>query len=154
MTVTEINTSTFLSDTVIFIRDELRDNITDPIVASRVGNEQFVMTSYPQRDVKYPIITVQNTDISTPVRMGMQSELHFTSLPLEIRVWARNTKEKDLLTQDVINQLRGIELDNDGTVNASLFGFEVLSAVNVDEPGEGGVRSKVIAVQYKIILGA
>ena len=152
MTVTSVNTDTFIGDTVILIRDDLRDNITDPISGSRASNERFVMTSFPQRNVRYPIITVQNTNVVGPIRLGMQSELHFVSLPLEIRVWARNVKERDTVGQDVINRLR----DNDigGTVDANLHDFTITSAVNIDDPGEEGIKSKVITVQYKFVLGA
>ena len=52
--------STFLADTLLFIRNFLDSNITDPISGSRAGRDRFVMTSYPQRDVKYPIITVKH----------------------------------------------------------------------------------------------
>ena len=155
MTVTSVATNTFLSDSTIFIRDELRDNVTDPIAAARAANEKFVMTAYPQRNVTYPIITVQNTDTSVLTGLGMQSELHWINIQLEVRIWARNVKERDQLTQEVINQLRDFELDNDGTVNAGIFGFDFTSAVNIDESiGDASIRSKVIEFQYKFVLGA
>ena len=152
MTVTSVSTNTFLSDTTILIRVDLRTNITDPISAKRDSSEKFVLTAYPQRGVKYPVITVQNTNITTPTRLGMQSELHWTPLTLEIRIWARNVKEREELTQQVINRLRDNQIG--GTITANLYGFEITSAVNVDEPGDAGIHSKVIEVEYKFILGA
>lgn len=153
MTVTSVNTSTFIADTTILIRDALLNNITDPISGTRASNERFVMTSYPQRPVKYPIITVKNTNIDMPKRLGMQSEIHYTALPMEIRIWARNEVEKDELTQNTINYLRDLEYSASGTVVANLLGFKVTSAVNVDEPGDAGIKSKVIGAQYNFILG-
>jgi len=84
----------------------------------------------------------------------MQSELHFITLSLEVRIWARNVVEREEIAQETINQLRSIELDSDGTVNASIFGFEVTSATNVDEnAGNASIRSRVLGIQYKFVLG-
>jgi hypothetical protein len=152
MAISTINTVTFISDTVIQLRDTLSSNITDPISSSRSAGEKFVMTGYPQRLVKYPIVTVQNTNIDSQ-KLGMQSELLMVRIPIEIRVWARNQKEKDFLTQEVMNHLRGIEFDSDGTVKASLIDFGITSAVNVDEDGQNTPKSRVITVEYKYILG-
>lgn len=152
MTVTTITTTNFLSDVTLLIRDDLRTNITDPISGTRGTNQKFVMTSYPERTATYPIITVQNINIVAPARLGMQSEIHQALLPLEIRAWARNVKERDTLTQLIINRLR------DNTINkfnpANLYDFNIKSAVNVDEPGDAGIHSKVITVEFKFLLGS
>lgn len=154
MTITSVSTATFIADTTILIRDDLRDNITDPISTERTGNEQFVMTSYPERNVKYPIISVMLLSVTDPSRLGMQSEIQIVTLPLEIRVWARNFKEKDELSQEVIERLRSNQLDTGGTIEANLHDFIVTSAVSVDESGEGKPKSRVINVEYLFILGA
>jgi hypothetical protein len=153
MAVTTINTDTFISDTVLMIRDELLNNITDPISATRPAGEKFVMTSYPQRTVTYPIITIQNTNISGIGRMGLSSEIHMVELPVEVRIWAKNVAQRDTLAQQVINQLRDFELDADGSVNGNLWNYSIESAVNVDDDGDAGVKSKVVGVRYKFILG-
>lgn len=153
MTVTTINTSTFISDITIFIRNELVSNLSDPL-GTRATGEKFVMTSYPERDVKYPIITLQTINVQEIRKLGMQTEMHYVEIPLEIRVWARNVKERDYLSQAVINQLRSFEHDSDGTVQARLTDFRIENAVNVDEAGIGGIKSRVIQVRYKFILGA
>ena len=77
-------TSTFLQDSVKFIRNNLDDNLTDPISASRSGRERFVMTSYPKRNVKYPIITVKNNGPADVQRLGMRSNMHWITVPIEI----------------------------------------------------------------------
>ena len=154
MTVTSVNTTTFLSDITIFLRDDLLTNITDPISASRPTNHKFVMTSYPQRGATYPLITIRNTNVSDIKRLGMQSELHWINIPMEVRVWARNVKEKDELSQQVINRLRDFELNTSGTVDAGAHDFRILSAVNVDEDGDGGVHSRIIEISYNFVLGA
>jgi len=151
--VTSITTATFIRDATIFLRDELL-NITDPVSGSRAGNEKFVMTSYPKRDVRYPIITIKNTALSFPVAAGQQSEIHIADVSFEVRVWARNEYEKDGLTQNVLNQLRGFQYDGDGSIQAGLFDFQLLSLVNVDEDGEQAVKSKVMEVGYRFVLGS
>lgn len=152
MTITSVATATFMTDTTCLLRDHLLTNITDPISAQRASDEKFVMTSYPERPVKYPLITVKLEDAPGSERLGAQSTLHLQNLPLEIRIWARNYKEKDELAQQVINQLRNADLTT--MVVGGLLNFEVLSAVNVDEGGQAGVRSRVIKVNYQFILGA
>ena len=151
MTITSISSSTFVADTINFIRDKLILNITDPISGSRAGNEKFVMTSYPQRPVKYPIITVVDSGITQPIRLGMQSEGTAINFPLEVRIWARNVKERDEIFDLVYTYLRTNQFSGDDITGANLHDFKLNSLVNVDEPGEAGIKSKVMEVQYLFI---
>lgn len=144
-----INSDTFISDIVLFIRDKLRTDIADPLV-SRVG--KFVMTSYPKRVVQYPIITVKSTGIDT-VKLGMQSELTWTTVNLEIRVWGKNAKQADTLTSNVINSLRTAQFGTNSTTDEEMFGFNLLSAVPVvEELNDTTIHSKVMTFTYKNIL--
>lgn len=155
MTINSVNSQTFLSDTIIYIRDDLRDNIVDPISATRPSNENFVMTSFPQRSVTYPIITIRDINTEDIRRLGIGSELHLIRIPLEIRIWARNIKEKDELFQVVVNRLRSTQLSGASSKRAAnLHDFKLLSATNVDESGDGATKSKVIQIEYVFILGA
>ena len=154
-----VTTSAFLQETVLFIRDDLDSNVTDPISASRTSRERFVMTSYPLRETKYPIITVKLTGASDVKRLGIGSELHHIKIPVEIRIWARNEKERDSLTQEVYNRFRTNQFSGAGTSsNENLFDFEVVSSVSIDEDqdsiaGESLIKSQILAVEYKFILG-
>ena len=147
-----VATATFLTDTVLFIRDDLITNITDPITHG--NDEKFVMTSYPQRNVKYPIITIKDIDTSEVIKMGMQSELKYIQVSLEIRIWARNVVERDKLAQQVLNRLRANEFGSGSSTAFELHDFTIFSAVNIDEPGDAGIHSKVIEVGFKIIFGS
>ncbi len=151
MTITSIQSSTFVADTVNYIRDKLNTNITDPITSVRAGNEKFVLTSYPQRPVKYPIITIVDSGISQPLRLGMQSDGTAITLPLEIRIWGRNVKERDELFDAVYDYLRTNQFSGDDITGANLHDFKLNSVVNVDELGEAGIKSKVVEVQYLFI---
>ena len=149
MTITSIASATFVADTINFIRDKLASNITDPISSSRVGNEKFIMTSYPKRPVKYPLITIVDSGVSQPVRLGMQSEGTVITIPLEIRIWARDVKERDELFDTVYNWLRTNQFGgSDATTDANLHDFKLNSAVNVSEEK---IMSKVMTVEYIFI---
>ena len=155
MTVTEINTSTFLSDLIIFIRDDLLSNITDPISASRMAGRdfKFVQTSYPTRGTQYPLITVVDNN-SVMSRLGMRSTQMAVNVKIEIRVWARKIPEKDELAQSIVNRLRGQQFTGaDYSDTVGFHDLDIISMVNVDEPGEEGIKSKVITIGGLIIIG-
>lgn len=144
-----ITTSAFLSDTTLFIRDALVTGVTDPISSSR-GGDKFVMSSYPKRNTKYPIITVL-ANAGKPTRLGLRSEEMAMPIDFEIRVWARDMKEKDNLTQNVINTLRDLQTTaSTGTIVNELFGLEFNPTTDVDEI-EGDASG--IAIKSKIITG-
>ena len=74
MAVTNINSATFLSDTIILIRNKIKDNIADPLSGARPASERFVYTSYPKNAVTYPVITITDRGIIQPQKLGMASE--------------------------------------------------------------------------------
>jgi hypothetical protein len=152
MTVTSVSGATFLADTSILLRDKLLNNITDPIASLRIGNERFVMTEYPSRAVKYPIITIVDRGVSQPQGLGMGSEGTVINITMEIRIWARNVKERDQLFDDVYNYLKNNQLDsNTGLVASNLNDFKLVSAININEPGEEGIKSKVLELNFMFI---
>ncbi|MHA1304875.1 MAG: hypothetical protein ACTSPI_14350 [Candidatus Heimdallarchaeaceae archaeon] len=148
MAIEEINSSTFTADIVNFIRSKLNDNIIDPL-GSRASNERFVMTSYPQRPVRYPIITVTDLGIKQESRLGMQSESTLMRLGVEIRVWARNIKERDEMFDEVYTWLRTNQFGgSDATVDANIHDFSMTSVTNVSEPD---VKSKIMECSYLFV---
>tara|TARA_Y100000310_G_scaffold118526_1_gene117412 strand:+ start:266 stop:724 length:459 start_codon:yes stop_codon:yes gene_type:complete len=152
MTVTTVTSSKFISDPTILVRDFLRDNVTDPISSTRQTTSKFVMTSYPQRPVQYPIITILSTDFSS-TNLGMRSTNQQMSITLEIRVWGRNEKEKDEIAQEVHDELRGNQFQTTGPSEANnLHNFDLVSSVNVDEDGQRGIKSKVMTYKWFAIL--
>lgn len=153
MAITTVSSSTFLADTIILIRDKLRTNITDPISSKRPTGQKFLHTSYPKRTVTYPIITVTDRGIIQPQRLGMASEGTILTMDIEIRIWSKAVKERDELTQEVYEYLRTNQLDtNTGLSDSGLHDFSLSSAVNVDEEGEAGIRSKVCEYRFLVII--
>lgn len=150
-----VSTSTFIKDAILVIRTLLRTNVTDPISSSRSAKSKFVHTSYPQSNVQYPHITIRSEGVPAVNKMGMRSELRWTQLPIEIRIWAKNEEQRDSLTQDVINVLRSNEFGSGSTSDTEeLHDFTILSSTPVDETGKEGVKSMVVRAQYMFVLGS
>jgi len=149
--VTSVTTNNFISETTLFLRDDLLSNVTDPISAKRPSTSKWVATDYPHRDSVYPCITVKVSNAVSTGRMGAQSTLHWTTLDAEIRVWARTVKERDVISQDIINRLRTVDISL--YVLGKLYGFEFTNVSNNDVDGIEGGRNKIINVQYKFVLG-
>lgn len=147
-----INGSTFNSQTTLFLRSVLASGVTDPISGQRSGSEAFVMTSYPERNVRYPIITIKSNGPKDILRGGMQSTDMYMNLPFEIRIWARNQREKDTLAEQCYSFLRLNQFSGAySTINMQLFGFMCTSMVDVDETDKPGIKSKILTVEYKLV---
>lgn len=139
--------ATALHDTIIFIRDLISTNVSDPISASRSGNERFVMTAFPERDVKYPIITVQDSGI-TDVSLGMQTEQSAIATNIQIDIWAKDTRTRDTLYDSVYDTLRTNQIGAGGTREETLFDFRLINVNNLDEDGKEGIHRKMMEIQY------
>jgi len=151
MTVTTVTPSTYLADTIIMIRDDLLANITDPLVSTRPSTEKFVVTKYPQRGVTYPVVTIDDIGLTEFKRSGMQSLISVFRQGVEIRVWATNVKQRDELSQQIMNRLR-LQMQTFSTTNR-LHGFRVDGMTNVPmEPGDAAIRSKIINISFMEIM--
>jgi len=149
--VSTVTGSAFITDTVLYLREFLRSNITDPLGRAGAGSD-FVFSSYPKENVTYPIITVKDKNFGPSVRLGMRTEQQLLPAPFEIRVWGKNVKQRDNLSQDIYYKLRtGQYGTGSESVNVDLHDFALNSMVNVDEDGEEGIKSKVIEIQYIFI---
>jgi len=144
-----VESSTFIRDVLFYIKDTLTTKITDPISGKRGNSSKFVMTSYPQREVKYPLITVKLMNYDA-TRAGMQTTAMDVTVNIEVRVWTKQEKQKDELFNDVYVELRDIQFTaTTGSVAKNLHDFAMLSATEVDEEGAGGIKSRVGQFQYK-----
>jgi hypothetical protein len=110
------------------------------------------MTSYPQRTVKYPIITVTLSNSSLVQRLGMRSEGFWTEMEVEIRVWATNMKQRDELSSLVANRIRLNQFGTGSSTDFGLHDVDITSTVPVTEPGDAGIKSLVYTVTFKAIL--
>lgn len=143
-----VSSATFISDIVLFLKNYLKDNISDPLARDK----GFVMTSYPKRETNYPLITIRATNISSR-KLGMRSNISFCSFDVEVRIWARDSKESDTITQEVIDSLRQAQYATSGTNEFELFDFKLGSTNSiVEENNEATIHSKVCTYNYKVVL--
>jgi hypothetical protein len=69
-------------------------------------------------------------------------------MTVEIRVWARNQKEKDTIYTAILDRLANIQFTAAGSEANDLHDFNILSSTEIDEPGDGGVKSRVMQIKY------
>lgn len=149
--VSAVNGSRIVSDSTLLIRDLIASGVTDPI--SRTGNQRFVLTSYPERDVRYPIITVLGKSLSES--QGWHTEAQALELGFEVRTWGRTQEEMDKVSDSVYDALRTSQQGTSpvsGTETYNLFNFRKVSDVPVIEEGKGGIHSKVQTYQYNFFV--
>jgi len=144
-----VNTGSLIHDTSLLLRDNILNNVTDPISGTRPSNSKFVLTSEPDRPTAYPLITldiVPTADISR----GIASALRFTNLEAAISVWSLNTKERDQLSDDVYNTLATIQdATPSGTRDNNLTELVLLSTNKISEPaGKQTLHRKILTVGY------
>jgi len=137
-----------LRDLLYFLKTDISSNVTDPIIGTRGSGSAFVMTSYPQREVKYPLITIKITNLDAK-RSGMQITALDISMNVEIRIWARNEKEKDTIYNQVMDRLANIQFTASGSEANDFHDFNILSSTEVDEPGDIGIKSRILQARYK-----
>lgn len=139
---------TLISDILQFLKEYLSTNIDDPISSKRGKSSRFIMTSFPEREVKYPLITLQNTNIEE-IRAGMQTTAMDINLTIELRVWSLSVAQADKLTQEILHTLANCQFLVDGNIDNDFHNFSVGSAVRVDEPGRAGLKSRIIQLNYQ-----
>ena len=140
---------TLYRDILFFLKDQLDTNITDPISATRGSNSKFVMTSFPERQVKYPLITLQITN-DERTRAGMQSTNTDVTLSIEIRIWSKSVAQVDQLTQNISDHLADIQFNTStGSIANDFHDFTIGSTIPVFEVGEGATKSRIIQLNYR-----
>lgn len=141
------NRKTLFRDILFFLKDQLSTNIVDPIT-NRGTSSKFIMTSYPEREVKYPLITLEITNIEES-RAGMQTTAMDIGLSLEIRIWSKSVAQSDKLSQEILDLLANIQFQaSSGSIANDFHDFNVGSVVRVDEPGKGATKSRIIQLNY------
>ena len=141
-----------LRDVIFYIKDFLDGQITDPLSSTRPAQEKFIMTSYPQRPVRAPFITIKDINSFDSETLGLQSEAmrHYTDI--EIRIWARNVQERDEMADSIYQLLKDNQIGTSGTSQAAdLHDFKLLSMINIDDPNPPGIKSKILTLRFMFI---
>ena len=61
----------------------------------------------------------------------------------------QGNQEKDDLFTQVLNRLRVIQFITNGSVQNDFHNFNVISGIEIDEPGEQGIKSRVLQMKYE-----
>jgi len=142
-------TTNIIRDSIYFVKNYLSGQITDPLSGNR-GGESFILTSYPQKPVRYPVITIKDITSESMQPLGFQSQSFAHYITIEIRIWARSIAERDTITDQVYNKITNNQIGTSGTSQANgLHDLRILSMTNIDEPD--GPKSKLIRVRYLYI---
>jgi len=144
-----ISSSTILQDVEKFLVTLIRTNVTDPISTRRSSNSKFVLSSYPSRDTQYPFISVVTQSPDT-VDKSIGTQVQRVTITSEIRVWARNVRERDEICDAIFNILRTKQTSSGGSVDENLFDMTFL---NIGDINEDKVRSRLIEVTYNYFAG-
>jgi hypothetical protein len=154
--MTTISSSNLLSDILLFVRDTLIKKISDPLDKSNIKRpkgQKFIFTSYPKDKVIYPTIYVRGRIVGDR-KLGQQSEQSLIQLAIEVKISARNEKEKNDLTGEVYDALRKNQYPSgtDGTsTNTQLWDFGINFANDLDDPGEEGTKRKICECRYSFV---
>lgn len=138
---------TIVGDVLYFLKTLLSNNITDPIT-SRGNTSSFIMTSFPEREVKYPLITITVANTNA-IRAGMQSTRMDVELDLEIRVWSKSVTQSDKLGQQILDLLSDKQFVAGGSVQNDFHNFAITAFNRVDTPGDEGTKSRIITIKYQ-----
>lgn len=142
-----VNRSEAVKDSVILIRDLLSGTITDPVTNRAItggSNARFVMTGWAERNVVYPVITVENTGWATRP-LGTSTTETLATQDIEINVWSLNRSTTDSLAGSVVAVL---EHNQPVTRASGLYDMRIEMMNNIDEPGARGIHRKVIEISY------
>ena len=144
-----VSSANFIRDILFFVKNILATGITDPIASKRSGSSGWVMTSYPKELVQYPLITLKLKNY-TATSSGMQTTVMDVSAFIEVRIWARDEKEKDTLSTLVYNKLKDIQFTTStGSIANYLHFFKLLSATEIDEEGDEQPKSRILQINYR-----
>jgi len=139
---------TIIADTLSFLKNELSENIVDPIT-NRGTSSKFIMTSFPEREVKYPLITLEVSNLEES-RAGMQTTAMDIDLTVTLRIWSKSVAQSDKLAQNILDHLADIQFTNStGSVANDFHDFNIGSVIRVDEPGKGATKSRIIQLSYR-----
>lgn len=152
MVMTSVAAATIIHDSVTKIRDFLQNNLTDP--SSRTDPPGWVFTSYPERDVDYPIVTVMHNG-SRDAHVSLGTEYKQLFITLRIEVWSKSTKQKDEIWDDIYDELRhhytSVDANGDSITGLGLFDAVVTSCVDfhAEAPkGAGHIHRKIADIQF------
>lgn len=154
--VNQISAGSVYKDSMIYFRDILTANLTDPISPNRASTSSFVATSFPQRLVVYPLVIVKDGNM-TDNRVGLQSEISLMEQDLILTIYARNVSERDGISQQIYNVMRTNQYGTGSEfTNFGWHDYRLVSSINIQSPNEEaketGVRTKQMIYKFFTVI--
>lgn len=153
MAMVAVNSASIIHDSVTKIATLLQNNCTDPISATR-AQSTWIMTSYPERDVEYPIIIVAHA-AHRDEHTSIGSEYKTNYITLRIEVWSKSTKQRDEVWDDVYDELRHhyktADANGDSIQSIGLRDPTWGNAMDLDTlapKGRGHIHRKISTIQF------
>lgn len=135
MTVTS---AAIVQNVVKDIRSFLQSNLTDPKSGTRTSSK-WVLLNRPDYPVEYPTIVIDHIGGSDSWG-SIGTEYKQVNLRVGIEVWTNSTSQRDLVWDDVYDELR-THFTTADTGGRSITGYGIsdmimLNCFNVDQPEE------------------
>ena len=143
-------------DTTLLLRDVISGTVTDPVSNRQTqagdagSNARFVMTSFPERSIVYPFITVGDVTMLDE-NLGMGTEDSLSTMRYQVDVWTKQVGQRDGIAGSVFHGLRTSQLEAGGLVGSGLIDFRLVSMRNLDEDGKGGIHRKSMDFEFKFV---
>jgi hypothetical protein len=149
-----VNNVSFIRDTILLLRDIISGTVADPLndrqrqSGDTGSNARFVMTSFPERAIAYPFITIQDVGM-IDASLGMNTQDTSAQLRCQVDVWTKQVGQRDGIAGSVYHGLRTKQLGNSSLLSSGLYNFQLVSSRNLDEEGKGGVHRKSMDFQFR-----
>ena len=142
--MTILDRTKFIKDGIFVIGSLLAESITDPQSTNRTSNEKFVLTAWPDRPVRYPVISVEQTELNSK-SIGTKGLNSLTSINMEIMIFSKSTNERDILAGSIFAVME----QNQAVISASgLIDQRFYNITNMDDSGSQGLHKKLLGVKY------
>jgi len=139
--------NTLIHDATLYMRDLLISGTTDPISGTRTSAQKWVMTTHPERAVRYPFMTVKTVALGDSP-LGMTTNMRVSPLRFEVSIHSKSIKQRDTIWDNVYNTLKLEDTVASGTMFYDLHDFRLESMVDVDGEGMEGIHSRHGAFTY------
>jgi len=149
-----VNSISLIRDSVLLMRDIISGTVSDPLgdrqrqSGDPGSNARFVMTSFPERSIVYPFITLGMISMDDE-SLGMRSESSLARLRMQVDVWSKQMGQVDGLAGSIYDGLRTSQLNS--LVPSGLLDARLLNLRSLDEPGKGGVHRKSMDFELKFV---
>jgi hypothetical protein len=152
-TVFTVTRDTLENNGILFIRDVLRHNLTDPITPTRTASSWIVKSPIKNQDTNLPMVVLDQSSVSEK-KLSFRDGFDI-SYNLGLMIWAKKLEERDDLA-DQIKVILQEDSNHDGTHTLLEEGliYGTCESRNSDGYIEGSaelMRIKEMTITFKYI---